>query len=1408
MKMKDGDFPLSTAQYNIWLNEQFYSGSAINVIHGSLWMNEPTDPELLRQAILMVMDCSDIFRLRFADDDGEPVQYLDNREYECKIGLLCTGDEARELLDHRSVTPFSFENDNLYDLCIYPLTDGACVLSIRIHHILLDGFGMRLLCDRILTAYGDLKEGGQAAVAPSYFLQDLSGPELDAEASRSFWKDYLAALPDRPVFAHEKAGGMSRRILPKKLDRQLCEDIRGFCSEQQVTPYTLFAAALGLYLARIGQVEDAIIILPRLNRDRGQALSTLGVYTLAAPLRIRPYAGLTFPELCGEIMGEGQTISRHKEYGYSRILSDLKAAGEVEANLTEFTINFQKGALTASAKARLDFSACGAMANHLTLNVSEDLANGLYQIDYDYRRDLFSEERIAFFHDSLMQIIKEGLSGKRLEEISLLTPAEHAFLSAIGSGDAVPYDPQTTVVSLFKEAAARYPDRTAIIGVDKSLTFRELDALSDRLMVGLLERGIEREQLVAFMLPRTAQILVCMLGILKAGAAFLPIDPQYPEARIDYMLDNSQAPLLISDPSLPAADGRSYAAVADLLACDGTFSPSPITPDQLAYCIYTSGTTGQPKGVLLEHRGIVNITRPENNPFNRDICRHGRGIVAIGSICFDISLFEIFVPLLNGLFVVMAPEEELSDPAAIAKMVTDHQANILHCTPSRLSVYLTEDSFTAALNQVDIILSAGEVLPATLVNVLRDDYGVRIYNGYGPTEITIGAAITEAGDDLSIGRPIANTCIRIVDNQLRDMPVGAAGEILAGGAGTARGYLNLPEMTAEKFIKLAGQRFYRTGDIGYLREDGRLMYLGRNDDQIKLRGLRIELSEIENCLRRYVGINHCAVLVREISGQKHLAAFYSAAGDIRVEDLKFYLSRFLAPYMVPDIFVPMEQLPITINGKIDIHALGKYPITIARNYKEPGTPEEAALCRIFAAVLQLERVGADDNFFEIGGTSLLAAKVMLQARSENISLSYGTIFTNPTPELLAAAAGQESRPRETVSSLAHLDYSLIAPVLARNQAADLPPSRRLGNVLLTGATGFLGIHILKELLDHPESVDHIYCLIRPKGTAGCEQRLKSTLFYYFEEIEPQLLVNRLFALDGDVTTEGLLTTPTDFQIDTVIHSAANVSHFAYGDVLEQVNTKGVENVLSFAEKQGAAVVHVSTLSVGGYASKEEIKQGMALAEDSLYIGQRIDSEYILSKYNAEYLLLQAGAGGVPVKIMRVGNLQGRLADGEFQMNLRSNAFARQLKSYALLKSAPDRLATANVNFSPVDDTAKAIFLLAGSPEQYTVFHTFNPTSATYAAIFAAMEAAGYPVEWKPNPEFEAMVEDLAREEAGHPLVEGLLLEQRDIHLRMVPSTCHMTVALLERLGFSWGAITREYLDKYFYSLDTLGFFDV
>lgn len=367
---------------------------------------------------------------------------------------------------------------------------------------------------------------------------------------------------------------------------------------------------------------------------------------------------------------------------------------------------------------------------------------------------------------------------------------------------------------------------------------------------------------VAFMLSRKMPLIPTLLGISKSGAAFIPVDPAYPKDRIEHILTDSRAKYLIREEK--RSDNE--IDVSELLDAPADNIALPlIKQSDLAYMIYTSGTTGKPKGVMLSHRGIVNITHPLNNPFNKDLVKNGHGIVAIGSICFDISLFEIFVPLFNGKFVALGNERAMVDASALSEYIEKYGADMLHCTPSRIAAYLKDADFQKAITKIQMILSAGEVLPGSFVLMLKEKYGIRIYNGYGPTETTIGATISEDGDHESIGKPIGNTGVLVLNSEGNRVPYGAVGELCVYGNGVGLGYYNRDEETRKKFIERGGMRVYRTGNLGHLLPDGRIIYHGRCDRQIKLRGLRIELSEIESVMLSFPHVEQAACLVKRPS---------------------------------------------------------------------------------------------------------------------------------------------------------------------------------------------------------------------------------------------------------------------------------------------------------------------------------------------------------------------------------------------------------------------------------------------------------------------------------------------------------------------------------------------------------------
>lgn len=1392
---------LSISQRNIYWSDLSCAGLPLNTLHTTLRFSDKINDQLLKKAVDFVLSTNDVFKLLIIRKDGEPFQDFCGEIKGCIIdSALYTEEELSVIFIQRKTRSLDMDKA-LYDFTIYRQKDGLCVLSIVTHHIIIDGYGVGVLCDDILRVYGQLLEGKALCADNVPFSDSLQVIETENDENNIFWREYFNGYNPCGKPYVTRTDFIVASSYKGTIEKA---GIMEFCAEYSHTPYTVFTAALGIYLMNVYGTDETVVIVPRMNREMHER-KTIGCFVLPVPIRIRKTE--SFADLCEQIGREGKIASAHKKYDFSRIIEDFKKQFSTERPVSDFTLNFQLKNVKSRINTKTNFSACGAMRNLITLNISNYEGDSYFDVTYDYRGDVLNEKYMAFFHNALRWIIEQGTDGTPISGIGVVPTAELEYLKNGFKGETITYDCDETIVSLFENTVRAIPDIPAVFTRDKEIpmTFSELDSLSNKIAASLYKKGVCKGSLIGFLLERNYILIPTILGILKAGCGFLPLDINYPKGRIDFIIGDSKAKLIISTPKIAQKFGIDYVDVDELLLGGTDVRPDiRIKQTDLAYCIYTSGTTGQPKGALLTHKGIVNITNQNNNPFNKKVCEIGKGIAAIGSICFDISLFEIFVFLLNGKFVAVATDDELANGEAIAQLLRKTGANVLHCTPSRLHNYLSGSLFADVLKtQIKIILSAGEVLPSHLAKMIIE-YDINMYNGYGPTETTIGATITETGDCETIGKPIANSSVYIVDSKRALLPFGVTGEIAIAGDGVGLGYIGKDKLTAEKFTVINNERAYLTGDLGYFIPDGRLKYVTRNDSQIKLRGYRIELSEIEQCALECSGVENSAVIVKEINGENHLILYYSGKEE-NSEKLKEHLRTFLSYYMVPQMVVRLPSLPTNINGKTDRAALVNLPVSMEIEYVPPGNREEKILCEAFEIALSSQRVGINDNFFEIGGTSLLAAKMMMYANKYDLNVEYSTIFKYPTPRLLAENVGVRKIQNYLLPlvSAHEKELKLIDGILRYSYNGDFS-CKPLGNVLVTGATGFLGSHIVKYLYDD-SYVRNIYCLVRAKGKLSPEKRLKTTLFFYFNDFSEEQFAEKINVIDGDITDKKLISSISD-EITTVINCAANVAHFAYGDALETVNVNAVENLIDFCEAKNATLIHISTISVAGHNLKENTRDTV-FTEHDFYKGQIISNEYIYSKFVAEYLILKAKANGLKAKIMRVGNLQGRMEDGEFQINLQKNAFARNIKAYAAVGGAPYAFKENSVNITPVDEAAKAMLLLAELPDCYTVFHVMNAVPTLYNEIFLMFSTIGKEIRYMKNEEFAALVDKLSRDNAQSRNVEGLFLEKSDIRLREIPVEADFTVNALKTLGFEFKTIEKDYIEKYLCLLNGLGFFD-
>lgn len=1386
---------LNSSQREIVRSEDVFPGSALNTISvGMFFKNFRADK--VASACDKVFASADIFSASLVSEAQGYFFYPNTQPVRsCRIVNEKTRADADTYLAKVNKEPMNFPAE-LYIAEAFDLTEGGSCLSVRFHHILTDGFGMSLFAQRI----ADALEGRE--FSSSVFFDRQPCEEEHSCEDADFWRACFSENDAEPMVFSERATGFAKTCFPVSIPEEIQTFASVIAKRCGVSLPYVYTAAYAVYLRGATGKSDAVFLMARRNRGVAES-ETVGCYTLVVPVRIHIDVNDRFDDVCRNISAASKAASAHKSIGYSAILKILREEHGISEAPSVYGFNWYSRALQSTTPIELSISTAGEMQGHLTWNIfaqeeglisSFDLRNGIYDID-----------RASCLAESLCEILRSGMDNSEIRQIRIVAAREKEKLSRV-VGTAYETDGEATIPSLFRNAARRNKDAVALCVGSQSLTFSELDALTDRIAKNLIVRGVCRGDKVAFMLKRDLALIPTLLGISKSGAAFIPVDPAYPKDRIEHILTDSHAKYLISETGTEWTSG-SIAVSSLFTECSQDVELPQILQSDLAYMIYTSGTTGKPKGVMLSHKGIVNITHPENNPFNRDVVKNGHGIVAIGSICFDISLFEIFVPLFNGKFVVLGNETAMRDASALAECITAHGADILHCTPSRIAAYLKNSDFQAAIHHVRMILSAGEVLPGSLVLTLKEKYGIRIYNGYGPTETTIGATISEAGDYETIGAPIGNTGILLLNAEGKQVPYGAVGEICVYGNGVGLGYYGREDETLKKFTYFEGIRIYRTGDLGHLTADGRLMYHGRCDRQIKLRGLRIELSEIESVMLTYPGVEQAVCLVKKTKNSEHLVGFYTCSENKNIDGaMKAHMKRHLTEYMVPELLVHLSEMPQTPGGKLDTRALERMELNFGKQYVAPRNQEEKAICEAFAEITDgTGAIGAEDNFFESGMDSLSASIFLLkiEEKLQGITLEYGDIYSYPTAELLAARIlkGKSHKQGYPIEKQDYKGFDSIVNRDITSPVREMP----MGNILLTGATGYLGIHILLELLRHPQCFDKLICLARPRGKMSAVKRIRAALFYYGEEDFSDGYGSKWEVFEGDVTDQSLAD-KIEIPIKTVLHTAANVAHFAHDDSIEKTNVGGVRSMIEFALRKNACLCHISTISVAGVVPRGAFRP--TFSERDLYVGQKIHNQYIWSKYLSEYEIMRAAIDrGLVFKIMRVGNLQGRISDGEFQMNMKTNNFTRCLASYVKMGLAPQSVYGASVNFSPVDEVARMIVALSSADRTNAVYHVSPEKETAFADLFEALRKNGHEVKTVSDRDFEQLLDECKRDPDRQETVEALLAEKPDSEWFDVPISQEDTLRVLYMLGKQWKQITDKYLNKYIGALDQMNMFE-
>ena len=1382
------------------------------------------DENRLKLAIIKVINSHPYLKTRIVMQDGVAYQESrDNLAIDDLIEIVEVND-VDESFKREFVKPFDLSEGPLFRFRIIKNQGNTSILC-DFHHIIVDGTSLNILFDEIAKSYDGIEYETEEINGFEYSLNEVKTQESSLyKESELFFFNKIKEFDEATMMTPDLSGdehdgvGLEKTVLIEK------GKIDDFCSEFSISQNNFFLAVSSFVLSKFAYAKDLLIATITNGRFNPNQQKTLAMMVKTLPIALNVNSDLTITEFFEHVNKEWFDVLAHSSYPLTEIADKYGFVPEFlyafHGNIVEdIQINGDFVKREALDEDGLKFKA--------NLNISE--VEDKYDVSMSFNDQLYSEKLIQTFLDSFIVVVNKFIRFDKDTQLKKISIVEADELS-IDDLDLVELD-EYRLNKIFERQVELHADSLAVSAEDGDFTYKELNERANRIANALIKRGVVAEDKVMFILKRDSNVFASIFGILKSGAAFIPVDSDYPKDRIEHVLTDSDSKFIIIDDivEIKDIDLSEYSShiiqISELLEETDTSNPDPdVKGDNLAYIIYTSGSTGLPKGVMIEHRNLANFVCPDSRSvYNHELATSGKKegykALSISTVAFDMLHQETMTALMNGIPIAFANDVEYKDPLALCDFIKRTGANVYSGTPSRLMQYFELDDLSEEFSKFKVLSIGGEGFPPQLLDILNN-LDAKVYNMYGPTETTVvcNAHLIDDGK-LNIGKPYFNVYESIMDLDGNPLPPNVMGELYIAGGGVSRAYLNRPENNARAFCEINGIRFYKSGDFAKSDDEGNIYIHGRLDNQIKLRGLRIEIGEIESVISGFEPIHSVAVVVRKIKDNDHLCAYFTVDEKYKVEnrlsnefsfdidELKELLSEKLTYYMVPTVYMELDEMPQTLNGKTDLKSLPE-PELISE-YVAPENEVEAFFANTFAEILGLDTVSVEDNFFEIGGTSLLVTKITLAALNRDYELNYGDVFKNPTPRMISEFLSQ--RDSSGTEDESKYDYTKINRLLSKNNLESMVNGRledSLGNVLLTGATGFLGIHVLNELLDAESGT--IYCFVRSRGSLTGMDRLKSLLFYYFEDnIDDSLIDERLQVIEGDITDFKYFENVLHLNIDTVINCAANVKHFSSGTDIEDINLGGVINGLRFAKMKDAKYVQVSTCSVAGESIDNFPPLDVNYNEQNLFIGQGVDNQYIGSKFLAERAVLEAAVeDGLDVKIMRVGNLMARSSDSEFQINFESNGFINRLKAFVTMGKVPYEMLADAIEFSQIDITAKSIVALAKTPKNCIVFHPYNSHEITFADIIDIIKPLGLNIEPCEEEEYEQVLNDALADKSKQNGVSGLItsIGSGKVKKEWIPVENDYTTQVLYRLGINWPLISKEYIYNFVKYLNDLDFF--
>ena len=1432
--VKKSYYPLSSSQKSMFYAAQMDKDSTVYNVSCGFLTDTILDANKVKSSFEKIIKLQSSFRTSFSIIDGIACQVvLDDVPFDIEINYD-TEANKQNILDNFA-KPFDLSNAPLLRVSVYYLDNEKTMILIDSHHIVMDGSSLYIMMDEFCKLYQDKDikplniEYIDYAVSEDDFINSDKISDIE-----NYWlsKINTKELPilNLPYdYAVSNVKSFNGSSVDFCVDSSIFKKVNNIAKKYRVSPFTFFISVFYIVLYKYTGQSDIIVGTPVDSRMYSELNNMIGMFVNNTLLRNKINSSSEFSNFLFETQDLIKEALSNQPYPYNELISKLNSPAN---SLLDVVFTYQT---PHDKKFKIDdysFNIVRPNTSTSKFNLLLEVVPDMNVIRVEYNTDLFKYQTAESILKHYLFVLNSLINNQEqvISDINIITDEEKNMLNEFNN-TAGPIN-SDTVVSIFEEQVEKNPNNIALICDDVSLTYNELNEKANSLAHYLINKGIGRNDKVCIMTNRSLETIVCMLGISKAGAAFFNVDPTYPIERTKYYLEDSQTKYVLTQKSLRERVESIENCIEIDLSNDeiyGKIYDNPnvtVLPEDLSYVIYTSGSTGTPKGVMLNQVGFANMTKAMTKVL--DYLKEGNKhtIVSVTSTPFDIFVYEIIVSLTHGLKVVMANNAEHRNPKLLDALIKKYNVDVMTVTPSLMKINYDNREPDTALALVKNMVFGGEPLPEKFVKDLRalaDD--ITIYNIYGPSEITVLSNVQnlDGETEITVGPPIMNTQIHILDKNMNQVPIGVIGEIYISGIQVGLGYIGKPEMTASRFMDnpFGPGKIYKSGDIGRWTFDGKVQCLGRVDNQIKLRGLRIELGEIENIMANVPGVSASVVNKIEMDGKEVLCGYYVANSSVLPDTVKLTLKKALPPYMVPSYVIRLDKMPYTINRKIDrkslpLPSLHRSISTKTVNIDELNTNEEKLL-QIWKNILKVDDITVNDNFFDIGGDSIGAIQMQIEAIKYGLKFEYADIFNYPTIKELS-----NKLPSSEINFIEDYDYDKINSVLARNTLDNLSSivPATIDNILLIGTTGYLGAHIIDEFMKQNSGI--IYCLTRPKNNVDPTSRLKQTLNFYFGDKYSNQFSKRIRVVEGDISKEGLGLSTSDYDlirnnIDVVINSGAIVKHYGLKGQFDDINVLGTQNVVDFCKKENKRLLHISTMSVSGSGEKEEaieetpenINFKKQFSETNLFVGQKLKGVYTTTKYKAELIVLEAIYDGLNAQILRLGNITNRYSDGVFQQNVDNNAFAKRIKSFIEIGAVPKYMLKHAIELTPVDLAAEAIVKIMNHDSNCNVFHIYNTKLMTIKLLLETLDSLGHEIIPMSDEMFAYLITGILSDNEKKKCLSGIIYDldesKKLTYTYNVRLHANFTDEYLKRVSFSWKDIDADYIIRYMKYFEKIGF---